>query len=135
MTYEHKLKCVIVLLAQYFDRRRFSSEIIIYSYHYYKEAHFSFKLPVITFHNILCSNLQYDIDTCTSIHVRAIWEYFNIFLIIYMDCKCHLHCVNYFLSSLQNILLIKFNFNNSMKINMNLWACCFKIKQYYTITN
>ena len=62
---------------------------------------------------IVCNQLM--TDFCSIYHqistvlftnaVGANFAYFYLLFVIYMDFKCWLQCVNYFLCSLQNILL------------------------------
>jgi hypothetical protein len=46
----------------------------------------------------------------------------GLLLVKYVDFMCRLQCVNYFLCSLQNILLL----NTFSKFHENMKACCFK---------
>jgi hypothetical protein len=51
---------------------------------------------------------------------KRFYVYFDLFLVIYVDCKCCLQCVNYFLCSFHNILLL----NTFSKFSWQLACCC-----------
>jgi hypothetical protein len=77
----------------------------------------SFILHVMCGLRLICSILS-PYFYCVTNTVRT------TFLIIFLDCKCQLLYVNYFICSPHNILLLN-TFQNFMKIFMNLEACCF----------
>jgi hypothetical protein len=86
-----------------------------------KVKRFKIKVIISCYVQIMASFAVY--FYCVTNIVKSIFAYFDLFLVIYMGCKCYLQCENYFLCSLHNILI----FNTFSKFCMKLQICCFKV--------
>jgi hypothetical protein len=73
------------------------------------------------YHQLLLLDLRRGYDMSTYVHH---------FLVFYMDKKCPLQYVNYYLCSLYNIYFMM-HFQNFIKNSMNLEACCFNDLQVH----